>query len=281
MAGKQQRIALTEEFINLFREERSLWDAASPLYRCKDAKHSSILKLKAKFQMPESEVKKKINALRTYFTKELAKGPKMIAAGRKETYVSKWPHYQSLIFLRDTINPRKTVTLPNRACNCDECLEKEGYTNQNGGSECLVEDLDDNMTEHDDAQKRRPSTQPMIKDKRRKTGTIGTEVSVLEETLPVCEATQNKTVDADDVFGQHVAASLRNIKEYRSKEYLKVKIQELIFEAQFGMLPMPSRQANIRPGPSAFLPICQHLVHSNANQGNTESAPQTSTCVDI
>ena len=52
MAGKQQRIALTEEFINLFREERSLWDAASPLYRCKDAKHSSIFKLTAKFQMP-------------------------------------------------------------------------------------------------------------------------------------------------------------------------------------------------------------------------------------
>ena len=62
----------------------------------------------------ESEVKKKINALRTYFTKELAKGPKMIAAGRKEVYVSKWPHYQSLMFLRDTINPRKIVSLPVR-----------------------------------------------------------------------------------------------------------------------------------------------------------------------
>ena len=135
-----------------------------------------------------------------------------------------------------------------------------------------MEDLDDDMTEYSDAQKRRSITQPMVKDKRRKTGTISTEDSLLEETLPAPEATQTKTVDADDVFGQHVAASLRNIKEYRSKEYLKVRIQELIFEAQFGMLPMPSRQANIRPGPSAFLPICQHLVHSNANQGNTDSA---------
>ena len=171
--------------------------------------------------------------------------------------------------------------MQNRACSCDECLEKEGYTDQNGGSECLMEDLDDDMTEYSDAQKRRSTTQPMVKDKRRKTGTISTEDSLLEETLPAPEATQAKTVDADDVFGQHVAASLRNIKEYRSKEYLKVRIQELIFEAQFGMLPMPSRQANIRPGPSAFLPICQHLVHSNANQGNTDSAPQTSTCVDI
>ena len=171
--------------------------------------------------------------------------------------------------------------MQNRACSCDECLEKEGYTDQNGGSECLMEDLDDDMTEHSDAQKRRSTTQPMVKDKRRKTETISTEDSLLEETLPAPEATQTKTVDADDVFGQYVAASLRNIKEYRSKEYLKVRIQELIFEAQFGMLPMPSRQANIRPGPSAFLPICQHLVHSNANQGNTDSAPQTSTCVDI
>ena len=55
-------------------------------------------------------MKKKINGLRTYFTKELGRTCKKSEAGREEIYESKWPQLQSLMFLRDTITPRKTIS---------------------------------------------------------------------------------------------------------------------------------------------------------------------------
>ena len=44
-------------------------------------------------------------------------------------------------------------------------------------------------------------------------------------------------MDADQRFGQNIAAGLRNITDDKSKEYVKVKMQELIFQAQFALLP--------------------------------------------
>ena len=51
MAGKNQRIELVEEFIGALREEVSLWDVTSPLYRNRDEKQSSIVNMATKFQM--------------------------------------------------------------------------------------------------------------------------------------------------------------------------------------------------------------------------------------
>lgn len=48
---------------------------------------------------------------------------------------------------------------------------------------------------------------------------------------------RNKSVNADERFGQNVAAGFRNIMNNKSKKHLKVKMQELIFQAQFGLLP--------------------------------------------
>ena len=36
MATKTQRIELTEDFMNLSKEEKSLWDVISPLYHDRD-----------------------------------------------------------------------------------------------------------------------------------------------------------------------------------------------------------------------------------------------------
>ncbi len=55
----------------------------------------------------------KINTLRTYYSKELVKGKQTNKSGdgTEEAYVSKWPFYTSLSFVRDTIRPRKTTSL--------------------------------------------------------------------------------------------------------------------------------------------------------------------------
>ena len=50
------------------------------------------------------------NNLRAYYSRELAKEKlsKKSGAGSSEVFKSKWPHFNSLKFLRDVITPRKT-----------------------------------------------------------------------------------------------------------------------------------------------------------------------------
>ena len=61
-----------------------------------------------------SDVGTKINSLRMYYSKEMAKVRKSTVEwsgmGTDELVPpSKWPHFQSMAFLRDSITPRKTV----------------------------------------------------------------------------------------------------------------------------------------------------------------------------
>ena len=49
-------------------------------------------------------------------------------------------------------------------------------------------------------------------------------------------------MDADEFFGQNIATGLRNITDNKFKEYVKVKMQERIFQAQVGLLPLPFSQ---------------------------------------
>ena len=42
MAAKAKNAEMTEEFIDAWREEKSLWDVLSPLYRNRDAKRRII-----------------------------------------------------------------------------------------------------------------------------------------------------------------------------------------------------------------------------------------------
>ena len=60
-----------------------------------------------------ADVKAKINSLRTYFSRELAKESttsRKSVSGRDEVFKSKWPCLESLEFLRDSIAPRKATS---------------------------------------------------------------------------------------------------------------------------------------------------------------------------
>ena len=63
------------------------------------------------FSYSENEVKAKINILRTYYSKELAKEKNSKKSGASgDIYESKWPHFKSLSFIRDTVKPRNTTS---------------------------------------------------------------------------------------------------------------------------------------------------------------------------
>ena len=51
MAGKFKNIELTEQFIEVWREERSLWDVKSTIYKDRNAKNRSYAVFKERLNM--------------------------------------------------------------------------------------------------------------------------------------------------------------------------------------------------------------------------------------
>ena len=105
---------------------------------------------------------------------------------------------------------------------------------------------------------------PLPKNIKRKTEPKTKEDDLCDEVVTFLKSKRNKSVDADKLFGQNIAAGLRNITDNKSKEYVKVKIQELIFQVKFGMLPLPfsqnaSHSSFPQNGPANNF---QHIYHS-------------------
>ena len=130
------------------------------------------------------------------------------------------------------------------------------------------EDPDDDLTIPEQP-KRKSTKHPLPREKKQKTEQKSKEDIMLDEAMSVLAARKSRVADADEIFGQNVTASLRNIVDNRCKEFLKVKIQELIFQAQFGMLLMPFQQTNIVPGPRPQLQSTFHQQHTYPYQRDT------------
>ena len=70
------------------------------------------------------------------------------------------------------------------------------------------------------------------------------EDTMMEAAWSVLTTKKNKVLDADEIFGQNIALSLKSITDKRCKEFAKVKMQEIIFQAQFGIIQTPFQQSN-------------------------------------
>ncbi|KAJ8377041.1 hypothetical protein SKAU_G00076210 [Synaphobranchus kaupii] len=57
--------------------------------------------------------------------------------------------------------------------------------------------------------------------------------------------------DVDDVFGRHVANELRLVGDLRAKQYAKLQIQNILFQAQFGLSQAPHLVSSPFPSPAA------------------------------
>ena len=62
----------------------------------------------------------------------------------------------------------------------------------------------------------------------------------MDKALSVLQSASSKNesaivVDADEAFGQSIGLQLKNITNEQSKAYAKMKIYEVLFQAQFGV----------------------------------------------
>ena len=95
---------------------------------------------------------------------------------------------------------------------------------------------DEHENEAEDETPQRSTKRPLGKRKR---GAVPSKAElVMEEAVSILKTTANpkQPVDDEEIFGRNIACGLRKIKDERSKEFAKVKMQEIIFQAQFGLL---------------------------------------------
>lgn len=91
-----------------------------------------------------------------------------------------------------------------------------------------------------------------------------------------CLALQ-QTEDEDDVYGRSIAFTMRRITNPRNKAFAKMKIQEILFEAEFGQLGpfspnvanqnFPQHQAMSYPPHVSSNPF-QHKSQSHTNMSS-------------
>lgn len=99
----------------------------------------------------------------------------------------------------------------------------------------------------------------------------------MEKTMRVTESASNniyhREMDEDEAFGRHVTSSFRNIYDTRSKEYAKVKIQEVLYKAKFGFL---TQATNCQTGVRETIghPMTMPRLNYN-NQAVTETLQQS------
>ena len=68
---------------------------------------------------------------------------------------------------------------------------------------------------------------------KRKTSSKSKENVMMDEAMSILQSKNNKVHNLDEAFGMTIGASLRSISNIRNKEFLNIKIQEIIFQPQF------------------------------------------------
>ena len=61
--------------------------------------------------LSETEINKKLRSVRTQFSREFAKVKKRkTGTGIDEVYISKWTHFEKLMFLKDFVIPKSSTS---------------------------------------------------------------------------------------------------------------------------------------------------------------------------
>ncbi|XP_015209574.2 uncharacterized protein [Lepisosteus oculatus] len=236
------------DLIRLYEAEEVLWNGRCRDYHNKAMRQAALDRLSAKLAVPVNEVNKKLMNLRTYYSKELAKvkRSRVRPGAGGQVYRSQWPFFHHMdLFLSSQVVPRKTAVQE----PCEENGGAEG--NLEGGEVRLSsEDLDPTVAGGTSSlgagaapRRRAPETLHRAHSKRNREDLLLQEAARAYRTaaaggLPPAPLPPRPD-DEDDIFGKHVANELRLVGNLRAKQFAKLQIQNILFEAQFGLSQPP------------------------------------------
>ena len=176
--------------------------------------------------------------LRTQFGKELGKvrASKVSGTSALNVYNPTWKWFNVLVFLKDRITPVKTKPTPGVPPAPSTSAELD--TADTAALQPEIEHADQETGQDpDEHTSESRNKQPKTLTKKK---VLDLENKVLEKSMSVFEDILNKRrphtqeeKDGDVIFGKHVCHSLKEIKNRRTKEFVKLKIQQLLFDAEF------------------------------------------------
>ena len=92
----------------------------------------------------------------------------------------------------------------------------------------------------------------------------------MDEALQVLRKSNNQKQDSFDIFGKHIANEIRSLENANAQRWVKFKIQEIIFQAQFN--PHVQTNSNLasfttpqRAPQNAGYPVFPHSVQPFAD----------------
>ncbi|KAL5012219.1 hypothetical protein ScPMuIL_010770 [Solemya velum] len=223
----------TERLCELYQDEESLWNASSPKYSKKPNRCAALNRIRnqlcSEFEYLDisgEQILAKLRNLRSYYSRELSRLNKLkrSRSGTNNVYVSRWKYFQTLdTFLRSQIIPRKSAINKNFTTVVQEMLHNgdESMSLCSESSEYIAPQprvLVPNRTV--------PAPDPCTTDcVAAQPGSTNDRHDMPDLHLPE---------DEDSTFGKHVANEMRKIHNSRAKGLAKIKIQTILFEAQFG-----------------------------------------------
>ncbi|KAI2808453.1 hypothetical protein BLOT_006397 [Blomia tropicalis] len=103
---------IVEKLIDSLSNQHSLWDTKHPDYANKHIREKGFKQIASEIGMDVSFVQKKVRNLRTQFNAELKKEKDSLRSGAAtdDIYKSKWKHFDSLLFLKGSVESDKTTS---------------------------------------------------------------------------------------------------------------------------------------------------------------------------
>ena len=165
------------------------------------------------------DVQKKLENLRTYFGKEYGKelqSKPRSGSGAVKAFHSSWPYYKSLMLLKDQIRSDR----PN-VCNLT-----------------VEDDLDSACSVSQDPETPNKPVKKTTKKLTTEECLIKAAEQIVEKNPPGPTISPKRSKLSDDEhFGPTVARQLARLEEEEEKETLKLQIQVLIHNSQYGTRP--------------------------------------------
>ena len=99
-----------EKLIELYPDRPCLWDVKTPGYRDRLQKNDAMKEIASELAMDEGEVGRKLHNLRSQYSNARRKEASSKSGCEGGRGPRKWEHYESLHFLNDSMDARKSVS---------------------------------------------------------------------------------------------------------------------------------------------------------------------------
>jgi len=225
---------MVEVLISFWESEELLYNINHPDYHNKEKRKDAVERISVKLgeygfnpAPPGNAITEKINSLRIYYVAQRNKleHSKMSGASDVEQFKIKWRYFESLSFLNDNVTPRYNHY------NLKRRLEKNEYDYSDYGKQDIPSSFCEPRLHANSRRMDEPIESPPPSNNSYEIK-FGPPMTMEDEQVSHPLPPSSKS--ADMLFAEMVGKLLQNIPNGAAKDMLKIDIQKMIFQTQYG-----------------------------------------------